>query len=207
VGVVSAVADEGDYDDTWYLPFAQGALGPSTETFHVMVRTAGDPVLVAPAMRPLVARLDSTLGVYDLAPMADVYGGGLAQERLGAVVLLMFGAFGVLLSSLGIYGTMSHAVQQRQGEIGIRMALGARPRDVLRDVVGRGARVAAVGIAIGLLASVAASSFLSRVLFETPALHAPTLLGVSASLGAVALLACLVPGLRALKVDPVTALR
>ena len=130
-----------------------------------------------------------------------------AAPRFRTLLLALFAALALLLAAVGIYGVISYSVTQRTREIGIRVALGARPRDVLRLVVGRGLWLACTGITLGLAGGLAVTRVMSSLLFGVGARDPATFAAVAALLGLVALLACLVPARRAAKVDPMVALR
>jgi putative ABC transport system permease protein len=131
----------------------------------------------------------------------------VGQRKLSMILLGVFSAIALLLASLGIYGVMSYSVTQRTRELGIRMALGAARSQVLALVVGQGMALALVGVAIGLVAAFAVTRFLSSQLYGVGATDVPTFVGVSGLLIGIALIACLLPAMRATRVDPVTALR
>lgn len=133
-----------------------------------------------------------------------------ASNRTDAVLLGSFGALGLLLAALGIYGVMSYSAVQRTHEIGVRMALGAEPVHIMRLVMGQGARVALIGAAMGLAGSWALTSFLRSLIVEIDGRHTvglPMFVGVASLLLLVALLACYIPARRAMRVDPMIALR
>jgi putative ABC transport system permease protein len=131
----------------------------------------------------------------------------VSPRRFSAVLLGIFAALALVLAAVGIYGVMSYIVSMRTSEIGIRMALGAQPRDVMNLIVGRGTRLAAVGIALGLVGAFALSRLLSSLLYGVQATDPATFAGVALLLAAVALLACYLPARRAMRVDPIVALR
>jgi predicted permease len=171
------------------------------------VRTSGDPLSVAAAVRQSVWSVDRSQPVSNIRTMDEVLGEEVAQRRIGMTLLAAFAALALLLASLGIYGVLSYAVAQRTQEIGIRMALGADRKDVLRMVVADGIRLAAAGIAIGLGVSFALTRLMAGLLFGVSASDPRTLGAVTLLLIAVVLVACYVPARRAAKVDPMIALR
>jgi putative ABC transport system permease protein len=130
-----------------------------------------------------------------------------AQPRLNTVLLSIFASLALLIASIGIYGVLAYSVSQRSGEIGLRMALGATPRSVLRLVVGEGMKVALIGIGTGLLGGLALGRIMSSLVFGVPVRDPATFIGVAAALASVALAACAVPAFRASRVDPIVALR
>jgi putative ABC transport system permease protein len=171
------------------------------------VRTSGDPLSVAAAVRQAVWSVDRNQPVSNIRTMGHVLAEEVAQRRIGMMLLAAFAALALLLASLGIYGVLSYAVAQRTQEIGIRMALGADRKDVLRMVVTDGIRLATAGIAIGLGVSFALTRLMAGLLFGISASDPRTLGAVTLLLIAVALIACYVPARRAAKVDPMIALR
>jgi putative ABC transport system permease protein len=139
--------------------------------------------------------------------MEDILAGEVAQRRLGMSLLAAFAALALLLASLGIYGVLSYAVTQRAPEIGLRIALGATPRDVSHMVLRDGMRLALIGLVIGLTASFALTRMMSNLLFRVSATDPTTFATVSLLLISVSLIACYLPARRATKVDPLVALR
>jgi putative ABC transport system permease protein len=173
----------------------------------LMVRTTGDPMSVAAAVRQAVWSADRNQPVSNIRTMDEILSEEVAQRRIGMTLLAAFAALALALASLGIYGVLSYSVTQRTQEIGIRMALGAGSKDVLRMVLADGMRLAAAGIAIGLGASFALTRLMAGLLFGVSASDPLTLGGVALLLITVALTACFIPARRATKVDPMVALR
>jgi putative ABC transport system permease protein len=173
----------------------------------LVLRTTGDPLSLVPAVRQAIWAVDPTQPVSNIRTMNDIVGEEVVRRRIGMTLLAAFAALALLLSSLGIYGVLSYAVTQRTQEIGIRMALGAGRREVLRLVMIDGLRLAVAGIAIGLGVSFALTRLMTGLLFGVSASDPVTLLAVTLLLTAVALLACYIPARRAAKVDPLIALR
>jgi predicted permease len=171
------------------------------------VRTTGNPLSLVAAVRQAIWAVDPAQPVSNIRTMNDIVGEEVAQRRIGMTLLAAFAALALLLSSLGIYGVLSYAVTQRIQEIGIRMALGAGRKDVLRLVMADGLRLATAGVAIGLGVSFALTRLMTGLLFGVTASDPITLAGVTLLLTAVALLACYIPARRAAKVDPLIALR
>jgi putative ABC transport system permease protein len=131
----------------------------------------------------------------------------VAQQRLSAILLALFAGVALSLASIGIYGVTSYSVAQRKREIGIRVAMGAQPSDVLYLILGFGAKLAAIGLVVGLLAAVALMQLMKTLLFGVSATDPVTLTCVSVTLAVVTLLACYIPARRAMSVDPIVALR
>ena len=161
---------------------------------------------LATAVRAAVQAVDKNIAAYDIRPMAQVRAESVAQRRF---VLLLVGAFGVLalvMAAVGVYGVMALIVSERTPEIGIRLALGAQPGQVLRAVVAQGATLAAAGVVVGLLLAAALAPLVATQLYGVRTLDPPTMVGVPALLLAIAVLACIVPARRAMTIDPVNAL-
>jgi putative ABC transport system permease protein len=187
-----------------YLPLSQRE---GTTTLIVGVRSQGDPAQLAPALRAAVKALDSNLPVQEIRTMEELIGRNVAQRRFYMVLLALFAGLAGVLAIVGTYGVMSYVVTQGRREIGIRLALGARPGQVQRELVARALRVVAVGLAVGLVGAWWGASLLSTQLFQlTP--HDPgTLGGVVLLLGAAGALASWIPTRRSSRVDPVIVLR
>ncbi len=186
-----------------YFPIYQQTL----QNTVVVVKTATAPVAMLSTLRQQVYQLDPALPIFGMQTMDEVRNHNVAPERLNLGLIGGFAALALTLAIIGLYGLLSFTVAQRQREIGIRMALGARRFDVLRLVVGQGMRLILAGVVIGLLASFALTRVLASALFQVAPTDPLTFATVTFSLGAVALLACYVPARRATRVDPMVALR
>jgi putative ABC transport system permease protein len=186
-----------------YSPYRQR---PSAD-MSLVVRSAVDPASLTSSIRAAVAAIDKDQPLFDIHTMQQLVDDSISTRRLTLVLLGIFSALAVILAAIGIYGVMAYSVALRTQEIGIRMALGAQQKDVLRLVLGQGARIAFFGVAIGLATAAALARLLSSLLFSVSASDPFTFATVAALLVAVALLACYIPARRALRVDPIIALR
>jgi putative ABC transport system permease protein len=206
VGVVGHAAHEGldaEKRIQYYFPYAQ--LGG--QAMVVAIRTEGNPTAILPAARDAVHSIDPGLPLSNVKTMEQLVDASVGQRKLAMILLGVFSAIALLLASIGIYGVMSYSVAQRTRELGIRMALGAARRSVLRLVVGQGMVLAGAGVVIGLVAAFALTRFLTTQLYGVSATDPLTFAIVSGLLVGVALLATLLPAMRATRVDPVVALR
>jgi predicted permease len=186
-----------------YLPDTQNA----SRIMRLVVRSGEDPARLTGAVRHLVESMDPDQPITEAGSMDELLSVVLAQRRLNMALLAFFAAIAAILAAIGIYGVMSYAVTQRRHEIGIRMALGAQPRDVLRMIVNEGMTLAALGLLLGLLGAIVGTKYLESQLYGVRARDPLTFLSVAAGLALVALAACYFPARRATKVDPQTALR
>ncbi|MFI5230410.1 MAG: ABC transporter permease [Gemmatimonadales bacterium] len=166
-----------------------------------------DPARLAPAIRAAVRSLDPNVPLAEVQTMSSLVDGATARERFYLVLLAAFAAVAVALAAVGIYGVMSYAVSRRTHELGLRMALGAQPHELLAAVVREGMAVAALGGAVGLAGALAISRVMAGLLFGVKATDPLTLATVAVALGAVALVACYIPARRATRIDPLRALR
>jgi predicted permease len=206
VGVVGDVRDVALRQDPaamMYVPYAQAPFWGAV----VVVRSNLSVAAVADAVRRHAAAIDKDLPVTDIAAMPEAVDATVAQPRFQTMLLGLFGALALILSGVGIYGVISYSVIQRTHEIGIRMSLGAQPRQVLRLVMGQGLKLALCGIVIGAAAAFALTRLMLSLLFGVSPADPLTFTGVAILLVAVALAACYVPARRAMRVDPMTALR
>jgi predicted permease len=188
-------------DPDLYFPFVDRA-----QQVSLVVRTATPPSSLAPSVRVAVRAVDATITIYDVAALDELVGQQTAQSRFTMWLMGVFAACALMLAVVGIYGVMSYLVAQRTREIGIRLALGAGGSDILRLVVGNGARMIGAGIAIGVAAAFVLQRLVSTLLFGVTAADAASLAAV-ALLAVVALVACYLPALRATRVSPLNALR
>jgi len=206
VGVVGHAAHEGlDADPRiqYYLPASQAG----GRFMSVAVSTKGDPHGVIAGVRNVVHRVDAGLPIANISTMEQLVDRSVGQRKLSMILLGVFSGIALLLASIGIYGVMSYSVAQRSRELGIRMALGAERGRVLRLVVGQGMWLAVLGVVIGLVAAFALTRFLASQLYQVGATDPATFGTVAGLLVGVALLASLLPAMRATRVDPVVALR
>jgi len=194
-----------------YVPLAQSAVtyGRMTarEKFSVVIRTANAPAQLAGTVQRAVRQLDSSLIVSDVRTMEQMLAGQIVQPRFNTLLVSCFALLALALGIIGIYGVLSSIVAQRTPEIGLRLALGAQTRDVLRLVLGEGMRLSGLGVGLGLLAAFALTRLLNKFLFGVSATDPLTFAVIAVLLSFVALLACWIPARRATKVDPMIALR
>jgi predicted permease len=186
-----------------YLALAQHFQSP----VRIIARTTGDPGALAATVRNEVKALDTNLPVFGIKTMPTHLSRILSLPQTIAALVGFFGFLALVLASVGIYGVMAYSVTQRMKEIGIRVALGARRRDVLRLILGQGMALTILGISIGLLGALALTRLLVSLLYDVSAIDPLTFVAVSIILTSVALLACYIPARRAMKVDPMVVLR
>jgi putative ABC transport system permease protein len=192
-------------DDEIYLPHAQSDAGFSFMT--VVMRAHGDPLALRKPVEEQVRSLDKDVPIAHVQSMEQVIADKLWRGRLAMTLLGLFAAVAVSLAALGIYGAITYSVSQRTGEIGIRMALGARSGDVLRMILLQGLTVVVIGITVGLFGAWMLTRTLGSLLFGVTARDPVTFIAVPIILIALSVVACCLPALRASKVDPVTALK
>src|SRR5437867_3214706 len=206
IGVVGDIRHNGLTAEPQPTVFLAQAQVPGYITYLV-VRTAAVPRKIAAAIRREVQQVDPTQAVTAVQPMEQYISAALARPRLYAVLLGTFASLALLLAAVGLYGLIAYAVSRRTHEIGIRMALGAQPRDVLRSTLWQGAILALAGLVLGTMGAIALTRFVASLLYGVSASDPATYTGVAALLGGVALIAAYVPARRASRVDPRVALR
>jgi putative ABC transport system permease protein len=187
-----------------YVPLATAALW---NPFSLVVRTRSEPMALASAVRGALRSIDPNVPVYDIQTAERMLSDSLGSRRFNMFLLGSFAGVALLLASVGLFGVMAYLVSQRTREIGVRLALGAQPRDVFRLVIGRGMLLALIGTAAGLAAAFGLARLLETLLFQIKPADALTFTVAPALLLVVALLACYIPARRATKVDPLVALR
>src|ERR1051326_7928195 len=210
VGVVADVRQMGLDEPVkaeMYFPYQQVPEYDFYMPRDLAIRTSGDTSALVGSVRSIVHEVDPDQPVSNVATMSDVLGVEAAPRRTGMIMLVAFAALALLLASLGIYGVLAYFVTQHTNEIGVRMAVGASPLNILGLVVRKGMGLTLVGVAIGLLASFALTRLMSSLLFGVKASDPVTFISVPLVLVVVALVACLIPARRAMKVDPMIALR
>jgi len=206
VGVVGDVKHYG-LDSQTTVQIYEPYLQVTYPSMNLTVRTTGDPREIAAAIRSQVAAMDKDQPVANIRTMDRIVSDSVARQRFAALLLALFAGVALILAATGIYGVMSYYVAQRTHEIGIRMALGAERRDLLKLVVGKGMLLALIGVMIGLATAFALTRLLSNLLFDVSATDLVTFAATALLLTGVALLACWIPARRATKVDPIVALR
>jgi len=189
-----------------YVPFNQ-KVWPSLLSMHVALRAKADPAAMAGAVREAMRSVDSDLPLGKLTTLTTLLNESMTQPRFSMLLLAAFAGLAVALAAVGMYGAISYSVAQRTREIGVRMALGAHRVEIFRMVLIQGARLAGLGVGLGLVAALAVTRLMARFLYGVEPFDPLTFIGVSGLLIAVAMVACYVPARRATRVDPMVALR
>ena len=191
-----------------YVPFLQDPLSKEyARSMTIVARTKSDPGATAGSLRAEVTSMDKTVPVYAVKPMTEYLRDSLSRRRFSMILLSAFSGLALVLAAVGIYGVISYSVIQRTHEMGVRMALGAKRRDVLKLVLRRAMIMVLAGVAIGLVTSWALTRLIKSLLFNVSVTDPLTFAGIGVLIILMALLACLIPAWRATKVDPLVALR
>jgi len=210
VGVVENVhltSLDGPVDPAIYVPMAQNTWPQALRISTFAIRTSVEPRTLLAAIRNQLHSIDSSLPVTQVQTMEEIVSGSLAQRRFNLTLLMIFAAVAGVLAIVGVYGVMSYNVTQQTHELGIRMALGAQQSEILKMVVGDGAKLAMAGVAIGLAGSLALTRLMAGLLFGVSATDPLTFVAIALALTAVCILAALIPARKAAKVNPIIALR
>jgi putative ABC transport system permease protein len=210
IGVVADAKQEAltsEHRPSTFMLYAQNAALMEYLDTNLVVRTSQEPLSAVAAIRSRIQQLDPNQPLADVKTMDDVLAESLAPQRAPAWLFGGFSAIALFLAAIGIYGVLSYFVVQRSQEIGVRMALGAQRSNVLRLILGQGARLIGIGVAIGIVGGVWAARALTSLLFGVKSTDLPTFIAVSVLLAGLALVACAVPALRATRVDPLVVLR
>ena len=205
IGVVGDSRERGLASDpslAVYLPYGRNAL-----TSEIVVHTRGNPLALAPTVRSIVGGLDPNLPVSDVRSFEDVVNRAVAPQRFNAIVLGVFSGFALLLAMTGLYGVLSYSMSRRTSEIGLRVALGASGRNILGMTIRQGMRPVLLGVALGAIGAFWLSRYMMALLFGIKPFDLQTYFAVAILLLATALLACYLPGRRAMRIDPAVALR
>jgi putative ABC transport system permease protein len=206
IGIVGDVRHQGlerDVTPQIYAPYIQSELWSAA----IVIRTTGDPLRLAAAVRNQALAVDPGAPVYDIQTMERRLATSMSSRRFNLLLLGIFALLALTLAAVGVFSVIAHAVTQRTYEIGVRMAFGASPGNILRLFVGQGMTFVAIGIALGLAGAWALTRVMATLLFGVSATDPLTFAGVAFLLSIVALLACYLPARRAAKVDPMTSLR
>ena len=206
IGIVRDVRQKALDEEPYPQMYASYAQFP-TRSLTLVARTSGDPATLVPAIRNELAGMDKDQPLFNVRTMEQVMSESIARQRFSMLLIAIFAGVGLVLASVGIYGVMSYTVAQRTHEIGVRMALGASARDVLKMVVRQGMMLALVGTGLGLVASFLLTRLIASLLFEVSATDPLTYVLISLLFISLALLACWIPARRATRVDPMVALR
>jgi hypothetical protein len=205
VGVVGDVRHEGVKRAPRLAMYASYLQHP-TLTMRLGIRSTIDPASLVTTVRDVVWGHDRDIAVSGLLSMDEIISRKVADDKLITISVTLFAGVAVLLAALGLYGVLAYYVSRRSHEIGIKVALGADARQVIRPILNRGLSLVAVGIGLGLIGAYWSARVLQRLLFDVAPTDVPTFVGVGLFFAVVALVACLLPALKALRVDPVTAL-
>ena len=203
VGDIHQMALESEPYPQMYVPFAQA----QRRAMSLVVRTSVDPLTMVPAVRGQIWAIDKDQPLYNVRTLEQIVSESVARPRFNMLLIGIFAVIAIVLAAVGIYSVMSYSVTQRTHEIGIRVALGAQAGEVLGLVIRQGMTVALIGVGLGFAAAILLTRLMSSLLFNVTATDPVVFVAISTILTGVALGACLVPARRAMKVDPMVALR
>jgi ABC-type antimicrobial peptide transport system permease subunit len=207
VGVVSNVMND-EIDDAVkpgiYLPYTQSR---DWTKITLVARGKSDPLLLIGAFRDRIATLDRNLAVSNIKTLKQAISERTSPKRIMMWLMAIFGSLALVLAAVGVYAVMAYAVAQRVREIGVRIALGARPGNILKLIIGQAMLLTAVGVSIGVAGAFLLSSAIAGLLYGVTAADPVTFIGIPALLVAIILVACFIPARGAMKVDPIVALR
>jgi predicted permease len=210
IGVVNDVQDRAVYGKftpglVYYTPYSFSSAGPSG--FDIVARTSANPMVMVPAIKHVVRSVNDDARVTHIETVNQILDQSSAEPRFETLLFGSFGVLGLLLAVVGVYGVISYSMVQRTREIGVRVALGAQRKDILGMILGEGMALAAIGIALGIGGAAATTWVLRSMLFEITPTDPATFIGVAMLLALAALSACWIPARRAMRVDPMVALR
>jgi len=203
VGDVKLTTVEGEVRPTAYLSSRQYAFG----MMNFVVRTSGDPARLGPSAVQVIRQIDPLLPVSAVRPLDEVFAESIARPRLTAVAMSVFAGAALLLAALGVYGIVAYSVSQRSREFGIRVALGAKPAQIIKMVVGQNLRVVGLGLVLGLAIAIPATRLLRGLLYQVGPNDPGVFIGIGSILAAVAIVASYLPARRGTQVDPVVTLK
>jgi putative ABC transport system permease protein len=205
VGIVGDILQRPDVkiQPTMYTPILDG----DQRRTYLVLRTSIEPHSVVPSIRRAIQNLDSDLPLFQVRTTAEIIDTTVQRREFSILLLSLFAGLALVLAAVGLYGVLSYTVSQRTGEMGIRMALGASSADVRRLILMQGMKPALVGVAAGIAGALAATRLLSSMLFHVSPMDPSTFTAGAIGLMGVAVLACLIPAMRATRIDPTIALR
>ena len=211
--IVGVVADVRDHELTapperrFYRPYLQYAIGDEPGTLNIAIRTTGDPTKAIASVRDALKVTDPLLSTDNIDPLSSLMAVSISQERLVARLATGFGVLALLLAAIGLYGVLTYAVTRRTNEIGLRVALGAQRKDVVRMVLGDAMKLVLIGMVIGAPLAMAATRLLRNQLHDVHPADPITIAFALLVLAASAIIAAILPAQRAARLDPLTALR
>ena len=188
---------------TMYMPVTQDAFS----SMWVLAKTSGDPLALSSTVRQIARDLDGKVPTFSMTPLGEVISESVAQRRFSMLLIILFGGVALFLSAVGLYGVVAYTVSLRTREIGLRMAIGAMPSDVMKMILGGGMKLAAIGVVLGVGSALALSQLVETMLFEVEPSDPASYGATAVLLMAVAALACYIPARRAMRVDPIVTLQ